>query len=446
MIVRRSPVCRPAAAGDPYRLHETRADLTAEDTTFAPRVRALLRTLGRSDPSREIADRPVPVSGTTFALPFANVTFQNTVARMNPSFFQRTASALLVILFLTVFAHAQEPAQYKAPEPGYEWSFPRDHGNHPAYAMEWWYYVGRLVPKGTSFDNEEHMRSVQLTFFRNALPGYQSGQFYFAHLTSAGAGQPFRFAERIARGTLGEAGADTSHMHVWLHDWRASEIAGNQLIEAYDDSVGGIRLLLTPTWEPRLNGRDGFSKKGPAGTEASLYYSQPYLKAEGFYLPRENEGGSPVEVEGWFWLDREFGNQELGEGLVGWDWFGLMLPGGDALMIYMIRRGDDQPIEQSGGTWMPKGEKEVPLAFDDYTVEATGTWTSEESGATYPSGWRITVPRADLELTVTPLHKDSELRTDRSTRVTYWEGAVRIERNGTPGRSYGFVELVGYDR
>jgi predicted secreted hydrolase len=47
------------------------------------------------------------------------------------------------------------------------------------------------------------------------------------------------------------------------------------------------------------------------------------------------------------------------------------------------------------------------------------------------------VPDHNIDLTVTPLLSNQELRVN----FTYWEGAVRVEgsQNG-----YGYVELTGY--
>ncbi len=52
---------------------------------------------------------------------------------------------------------------FEMPRPGRVWSFPRDHGAHPEFKTEWWYYVGHLkAASGESF-------GYQLTFFRVAL-------------------------------------------------------------------------------------------------------------------------------------------------------------------------------------------------------------------------------------------------------------------------------------
>ena len=46
---------------------------------------------------------------------------------------------------------------------GREFSFPRDHGEHPEFETEWWYYTGHLET------NNNEMFGFQLTFFRVSL-------------------------------------------------------------------------------------------------------------------------------------------------------------------------------------------------------------------------------------------------------------------------------------
>jgi predicted secreted hydrolase len=53
------------------------------------------------------------------------------------------------------------------------------------------------------------------------------------------------------------------------------------------------------------------------------------------------------------------------------------------------------------------------------------------------------VPKANLALTVTAAVDAQELRTRRSTNVTYWEGAVTVSgRDGLTGA--GYLEMTGY--
>ncbi|MBX9660188.1 MAG: lipocalin family protein [Nitrospiraceae bacterium] len=74
------------------------------------------------------------------------------------------------------------------------------------------------------------------------------------------------------------------------------------------------------------------------------------------------------------------------------------------------------------------------------------TWTSPTSKATYPSRWQVSLPSLELSLKLTPLLADQELRTTRSTQVTYWEGAVAVEgtERGQAIKGQGHVELTGY--
>ena len=68
------------------------------------------------------------------------------------------------------------------------------------------------------------------------------------------------------------------------------------------------------------------------------------------------------------------------------------------------------------------------------------------SGGDYPLKWKISVPGEEIELEIAPEFRDQELITNRGTRVTYWEGAVRI--NGSVGKKAvggsGYVEMTGY--
>lgn len=359
-------------------------------------------------------------------------------------------ASLAVLLLACTPLCAQTDEVGLVPKPGYKWSFPRDDANHADYPVEWWYYTGHLLPDSADADDPAAWTHVQLTFFRSTVPGRNSGELYFAHLAmSGGPVGDFHYAERIARGTLGEAGSEDSSYHVWLDNWRVSEIDGRHLLEAYDPAVGGIRVLATPETEPLLHGDNGYSPKAPNG-EASYYYSYPSMSARGYLLPPKSDPSEsiaklkPVRVKGTLWMDHEFGNQHMGSDLWGWDWWGLELPDGGRLMLYLIRRGGESTA-QSEGTLLGADGTVTHLSLKQIEVEVTGRWTSPESGVTYPHSWRIKIPRHSLDLTVTPVTDDQELRTDRSTRVTYYEGAVTVQEAGYSKPAFGYVELVGYE-
>jgi predicted secreted hydrolase len=80
------------------------------------------------------------------------------------------------------------------------------------------------------------------------------------------------------------------------------------------------------------------------------------------------------------------------------------------------------------------------------SIETLETWRSPHSGARYPARWRVLVPAAGIALELSPLLPDQELRTGRSTGVTYWEGAVAGTGSiaGSPVAAEGYAELTGY--
>ena len=86
------------------------------------------------------------------------------------------------------------------------------------------------------------------------------------------------------------------------------------------------------------------------------------------------------------------------------------------------------------------------LGREEATIEPLARWRSPHGGAAYPSRWRLRVPAATVDIEIAPLLADQELRTGRSTGVTYWEGAVtgRGAAAGSPVTVEGYGELTGY--
>jgi len=122
----------------------------------------------------------------------------------------------------------------------------------------------------------------------------------------------------------------------------------------------------------------------------------------------------------------------------------VQLSDGRDLMLYRIRSKDGAGSRFSSGTLVAEDGKARPLSADDFSIETAATWKSPRSGGVYPARWRLRVPGASLDLDVVPLVADQELVTEKSTRVTYWEGACAVSTpEGRPaGRAY--VELTGY--
>ncbi len=305
---------------------------------------------------------------------------------------------------------------------------------HPDARAEWWYYTGQLESKaGNRF-------GFELTFFRAKLG--DGNDLDAAHFSVTDvSGRKFLVDERLHRPFPGIAGADPSRLFVYEENWEAREDGGRHLLKAKGNGIA-LDLELTPDKPPIVNGADGISRKGAGPDDYSHYVSIPRLTASGSITV----GGKSETVAGIAWFDHEFGPGGLPEGLSGWDWFSIQLSDRTELMLYRLRLADGTVSDFSSGTFVTADGSTRNLANRDFETRATGTWTSQRTGATYPAGWRVTIPREGIDLAVSPLLADQELLTPRSTRVTYWEGACSVSgsRAGKPVTGQSYVELTGY--
>jgi predicted secreted hydrolase len=323
-------------------------------------------------------------------------------------------------------------------------SFPQDHGPHPEFRTEWWYYTGNLATaEGRRF-------GFQLTFFRSALAPempergstWATRQAWLAHFALSDIdGERFHAFERWSRGAVGLAGVQAAPFRVWVEDWSAEADGGPVFpmrLRAAQSEVA-LDLRLDPGKPPVLQGEKGLSRKSSEPGNASYYYSLSRMPARGTV----RVGTETFTVTGAAWMDREWSTSSLGAGQIGWDWFALQLSDGTDLMLYQLRQTDGRPDPASSGSVVgPEGASRT-VALRDFSLEVLDRWQSPDSGVQYPARWRLRVPSEGLELTVAPLLADQEL--DVSFR--YWEGAVAVEgtRRSAPVRGHGYVELTGYD-
>ncbi len=340
-------------------------------------------------------------------------------------------------------AAGAEDAFQKA-QPGRVWQFPADHGSHPEYKTEWWYWVGHLKSAaGETF-------GYQLTFFRVALrqpdpqarSAWRLHTVYFAHLAiSDPPGGRFHFWEKAGRGALGLSGAAAGHLRVWIDDWQAEQVEEAMRLQARDEGLG-LDLILTPLKPPALHGEGGFSRKAAQSEAASYYYSSTRLDTKG----QLTINGRTLGVNGASWLDHEFFSSAMAHELVGWDWFALQLDDGREVMLYLLRHQDGRLDPASSGTLVDLAGKTRHLKLNDFQVKSTGAWKSPHSQAVYPAGWQIDLPAAGLHLTLAPTLADQEVRAGVPAKVSYWEGQVKIQgqQAGQAVTGRGYVELTGY--
>jgi len=342
---------------------------------------------------------------------------------------------------------------YQLALPGRKFSFPADHYSHPDFKTEWWYYTGHLqAESGKRY-------GYQVTFFRFGVRDRQKNMkepplftdLYMAHFALSDIGaKKFTFRERINRGIAGKAGvrgygdkagAATDRFHVWNEDWKVEGDEKNHVIQVNDRGTQ-LRLGLRSMKAPVLHGQNGLSQKGEGEGRASYYYSLTRMHTDG----ELTIDGKSEKVRGFTWMDHEFGSNQLRDDQVGWDWFSIQLDNQSELMLYLMRRKDGSADPYSSGTLVGADGVSKNLSFKDYRIEVLQRWKSPTSGAAYPMKWKVTIPSEAIELEITPSFPEQELITNRSTRVTYWEGAAQIRgiARGKPVGGNGYVEMTGY--
>ena len=348
-----------------------------------------------------------------------------------------TQSLLASLLVLSAGPGAAE-AEFPAVVPGYSIELPRDEGSHPQFRTEWWYLTGWVESEsGEPF-------GFQVTFFRNR-PGvdednpsrFVARQVLFAHaaLSDQRHGALLR-AEKSARAGFGLAEASEGSLAVKIDEWSLRQ-NGERYLAVASTNEFALQLECVRTQPPLLNGKSGFSQKGPQPQFASYYYSLPQLQTTG----RIAIGGREHRVRGVAWFDHEWSSGMFDERARGWDWVGLNLDDGGALMVQRIR--DDAGQQYWGGaTLRESGSEDRTYAPDEIAWTPQRGWRSSRTGVTYPVEWKITV--GERTILLRPLLDDQENDARASTGTLYWEGAVRAfdERGRAIGR--GYLELTGY--
>jgi predicted secreted hydrolase len=319
-------------------------------------------------------------------------------------------------------------------------SFPADHGAHPTFRTEWWYFTGNLqTDDGSRFGYE-------LTFFRRGLSpqavkrssAWSSNEIYMAHFAvTDGKGRQFYNYQRFSRAGDDLAGATVDPLaKIWLEDWSARQLDTSHWQLSASDGNVKIALDLTDLTGAILQGDQGLSRKSK--DNASYYYSLPRMQSNG----KMTIDGQEFQVDGLSWMDHEFSTSALAPDQVGWDWYAIQLDDRTEVMLYILRKADGSIDLYSGGSLIGPDGKATTLALSDFQLKSTGSWVSPHNQAKYPSGWALSLPSKGIELTITPLIQDQELNLS----LVYWEGAVDV-RGTVGGKSvagHGYVELTGY--
>ncbi|CUJ94676.1 putative secreted hydrolase [Ruegeria denitrificans] len=314
---------------------------------------------------------------------------------------------------------------FDVPQPIYQFEFPRDHGPHPTFRIEWWYLTANL----TGEDGRDY--GIQWTLFRSALKpteaeGWQSPQLWLGH-AAVTTPKTHYFAERLSRGGIGQAGVTAEPFEAWIDEWHMRGLDLNSLSLSASGAEFSYDLSLTAQGPLVFHGEDGYSVKSADG-QASYYYSQPFYDVEGALRLPDGD----VAVTGQGWLDREWSSQPLAADQSGWDWFSLSFDDGNKLMAFRLRGGRG---DFTAATWIDPDGTAKPLP--DGSVSFAPLDTAPVAGRDVPVQWRVTLPERDIEVEVSAITPNAWM----ATRFEYWEGPVSVSGSHS-GR--GYLEMTGY--
>lgn len=318
-------------------------------------------------------------------------------------------------------------SSYLQPGPDTGLAFPDDLGPHPRHRIEWWYLTANLRT-----ESGEPL-GLQWTQFRQALVPREPGSkpapetwpleaTWMAHAAVSWQGKHV-FAERLARGDVGTAGAEARPFAVWLDHWQLKAVEDDRWRLEVQAEHFGYDLTLTINDQPVAHGIKGFSAKSDSG-QGSMYFSYVDIAISGTVRFQDQS----LEVEGRGWFDREWSSQFLKTGQQGWDWFALHLDSGDKLMAFRLRE-DGNPFVS--GSWIPASGQVQPLDSRQLALSVL----DQRDGV--PLRWQIEVPEQDVNLELSAPPGDYM----NQGLYPYWESPVDVSGSHT---GEGYMELTGY--
>lgn len=346
----------------------------------------------------------------------------------------------LIQTLLLSLAISSASAEWRAALPGWRYEFPADHGSHPSFKTEWWYFTGNLKAKnGGSAEF-----GFQLTFFRQGVADpsatvpaskFLQRDVKFAHFAVSDISEKkFHHFQKLSRGAFGEAGFDDGARTAWIENWSCEKTGLHDFHLLAEQEGVSLDLLLASSRDPVVHGSNGVSQKAEGEGRASHYYSLTRMQTKGTI----SVGGVEHKVEGLTWFDHEWATNQLAAHQAGWDWFSIHFDEGGELMLFQIRTKDGGRDKFSSGTYVDAVGVSQKIEKPDFELEPIEWWTSGASKGRYPVAWKVKIPKHGLDLIVRARFYEQELA---ASPFSYWEGSVAVEGNRT-GR--GYLEMTGY--
>ena len=341
-----------------------------------------------------------------------------------------TAFAALVVAALAAACASATPTPVPTPTPTPPYGLPplelpADEAPHD-FATEWWYFNvhlrgedgGRYTLHDVVFQIQEVESSRTLYVRHTGLADVAAG----THATT----ERVRSEPEPLSGQAGVFRAGFGDLFVSAEDGRRYRLVGEVGATSYD-------LTLLATTRPLLHHDDGLVDFREAGI--TYYYSRPRLEVSGTVTAA---GGTPIPVSGLGWMDKQWGNFQ--PVAIGWDWASVQLDDGTDLMLTRVFDAEGTTVESYATLRRGDGAARL-LGAGEFAFTPTGpTWTSERTGTSYATSWRVAVPGEVDEFTLEPLVAGSEF-VSGALGVLYWEAGA--EARASDGRvvGQGFLEL-----
>lgn len=353
---------------------------------------------------------------------------------------------------------------FAIPDAGHRFEFPRDHGSHPEFKIEWWYLTGHL------FGEKDRRFGFQATFFRRSggtTPGGRAGvnpdfaldQLYLAHMAILDVRDgEFIYQTRLNRSGW-DAGAATNGLQLQNGNWYLREshptpATGESNVDGDPARLemelfgsvrgeGSFRLALVPLKPLVIFGTNGVSRKGADPSAASYYLTFPRLSIAGELV----RGAISQKVRGEGWMDHEISSSQLSGDQTGWDWACLQFRDGRELMAYRLRQKHGASDPFSTLAWVATNGVVRHYGRDEFRWETVRSWTSPVTRTQYPVSVRLRTvdPQTGTPAvyTLEPLNPRQEL-TDPLGGVAYWEGGCRVLNADNVDVGQAYLELSGY--
>lgn len=348
------------------------------------------------------------------------------LSRRGPGLSAALALLAAMILLLPSCAGGMASAPDTVAPAAHRVVLPADDAAHPPFNTEWWYYNGRFE----TAPGEQY--AFHAVVFDLRFPGLQRRNVFQVAVTDLRDGSYVTDQRSVnvpatqARGA--KAGAGYAYA---IGDWMAAGNGGKDRLAATAGDYA-FDLKLDATKKAALHGGTGWLDLNPG--EGTFYYSRTRMNLTGGLTQQ----GRMVPITGEAWFDHQWG--DFRPQSMGWDWFAIQLDDGRDVMVSHLRYDKGLPAVAYGSLVDQNGTVQ-PLLGTDFQVEATGSWTSPASGATYPLGWALRIPSLGLDVAIAPVTEAAEFNAIPTTLNYYWEGPVAV-RGSQAGK--GFVEMAGY--